>query len=131
MGAADYIYLVILGLFPIAWTWGAFIFAYREMGSEMFKKTSSRRIARFAFLCGMVITWILLVELFLMLPQIHWYNLVFSPPVLLVSAFALLQLFGKLEKTPLSAKKETVLFWTMSIAFLLLILLQFFSRFAS
>jgi len=130
LGTADCIYCVILILFPLAVLWGAVLHVYGGLEREIFKKASSLRHARLAFCGVMVIIWLLLVELFLMLPKMQWFNMVFCPPSLLVSLLALSQFYAKLKKRALRAKEDT-LFITMSIAFVLLILLQFLSRYSS
>jgi hypothetical protein len=129
--AADCIYLALLSLFPLMWTLGAFLFAFRGLGSEAFRGSRFSRYYRPVFFVSTAISWLLMVELFITLPSFDWVNAILVPPLLLVSAISLWQLINWKGKASMNAKKKTIAFWIFSICFLLFMLVQFLYRFSS
>ncbi len=111
---------------PILWCLGSMLglicLAIQQKDSLIFKST------RLIFLACLPICWILLLLLFLTLPEFNWVNAILQPPLLLISALSFWQLVGGFGKVSIKSKARVPVIFAICIGSLILLLgLQFFN----
>lgn len=134
MGFADIPYLILVCLFSLGYLFGSlYVILLTARHQQTDLKSRRLQISRWVFVSSGVISWILLLVLFVTLPKLYWPVVILNPLLLLIFAYLFWQLCKKLNKKPASAAEEdriVHLFAMSTMVLVFLIFLQFLFRYS-
>ena len=118
------VYLGMFITFLLGTTMISFVFPLISGSKKIIGRSWFFRLSRKFSVALVWISWVLMAVLCLLMPNFHWAIAVFSPPLLIISAFFLWKFSGKLLRGPNSQDTDSKI-----VNIYLIYLLSFFSLF--